>query len=348
MMKISVCLIVKNEENNLARALASIPEHYEIIVVDTGSTDRTIEVAEQFGAFVHRFNWQDDFAAARNYAASFATGQYILVMDADEELPPDTDEKIRVFIDRYPNRAGCVFILNKMDGEWSRHRMVRFYPNSRAFQFYGIVHEQVYVNAEPASFQMLPIEIVHYGYEQQEYDSKEKSARYMPLYEKYLGEHPNDGYMLYQTGKLYVGMKDWWAAERYLRAGIHQKQEARLYYPVMLVMLGYVLKEQNRNVEAEQLLLPYRDIYPDFPDLFFLLGLLAMDNGKMTDIEAYFTEALRIGDTDKYTSVFGTGSFKAAYNLGVYYEVSGNMDLAVQCYEYAAQYEYEPAISRLK
>ncbi|WP_123042219.1 glycosyltransferase [Cohnella candidum] len=347
-MKISVCLIVKNEENNLARALRSVPDSFEIVVVDTGSTDRSVPIAQQFGAVTASYEWSDDFAAARNFAGSRATGDYILALDADEELPADTEEQLLRFVQQHPGKAGCVYINNVTGEEIRRHRMVRFYPNRPEFRFAGTVHEQVYENGEPAVFEILPLQVMHYGYEENEYEVKSKFERYLPLYEKHLADHPNDGYMLYQMGKLYYSIEDWAGAERHLLLSMEQRQLDRLYYPVMLVMLGYVLKEQQRYAEAEQLLYPYVELYPDFPDLFFLLGLLAMDTGKIQAVESYFAEALKIGDTDKYTSVYGVGTFLAAYNLGVYYEVTGNKDLAGQCYRFAAEYEYEPALRRLK
>ncbi|WP_217596235.1 glycosyltransferase [Cohnella sp. GbtcB17] len=346
-MKISVCLIVRNEEENLARALNSVPASYEIIVADTGSTDRTMEIARTLGAKVVSIPWSDDFASARNASAAAATGDYILALDADEQLPADTEEQIRIFVAAYPKSAGCVQIINVMGEEVSKHRMVRFYPNDGSFAFQGFVHEHVYYDGAPASFEDLPLIIAHYGYEAGEYEKKDKASRYIPLYEKHLAAHPDDGYMLYQTGKLYYGIKDWGKAEHYLRASVQCGQVDRLYYPVMLVMLGYLLKEQGRSGEAAALLKPVQQSYPSFPDLFFLLGLLAMDTGDFQGIPAYFSKALEIGETVQYTSVDGVGSYKAAYNLGVFYEVTGQRDLANRYYRYAGDLGYAPALARL-
>ncbi|HUZ07318.1 MAG TPA: glycosyltransferase, partial [Candidatus Paceibacterota bacterium] len=94
--KLSVCLIVKNEEQFLAQCLKSVrPIAQQIVVVDTGSTDRTVEIAKEFGAEIHSFAWCDDFAAARNAALEHATGDWILMLDADEELPELEHPKLR-------------------------------------------------------------------------------------------------------------------------------------------------------------------------------------------------------------------------------------------------------------
>lgn len=89
-MKLSLCMIVKNEQETLAKCLNSVKGIVdEMIIVDTGSTDKTPKIAQQFGAKVHSFNWCDDFAKARNASLSYATGQWILVLDADEILDPE-------------------------------------------------------------------------------------------------------------------------------------------------------------------------------------------------------------------------------------------------------------------
>jgi glycosyltransferase involved in cell wall biosynthesis len=86
-MNLSFVAIVKNEAQNLDRCLASVKPYVdELIVVDTGSTDETIAIAQQYGAKVSHFEWCDDFALARNYACSLASGDWILTLDADEEL----------------------------------------------------------------------------------------------------------------------------------------------------------------------------------------------------------------------------------------------------------------------
>jgi glycosyltransferase involved in cell wall biosynthesis len=87
MVTLSFCAIVKNEAQNLARCLASIKPYVdELVIVDTGSTDETVAIAQQYGAKESHFEWCDDFAMARNYACSLTSCDWILTLDADEEL----------------------------------------------------------------------------------------------------------------------------------------------------------------------------------------------------------------------------------------------------------------------
>ena len=98
---ISQCMIVKNEEKNIRQALSwgkGIVS--EQIVVDTGSTDRTVEIATQMGAKVFFFSWMDDFAAAKNYAISLAEFEWIALLDADESFPPEDASKLLSYIEK--------------------------------------------------------------------------------------------------------------------------------------------------------------------------------------------------------------------------------------------------------
>lgn len=345
---ISVCLIVKNEEAHIQKALKSIPSLFEVVVVDTGSEDRTIDILKPFNVKLGYFQWDNNFSAARNYANSLASGDYILIMDADEELSSDVEEKLHKFTNEHSDAAGSVIIENIMDNEIKRHRMVRFFPNHKSYEFTGSVHEKLFQYGKAAAFEPTDIVIRHYGYQSENYNEKDKINRYLPLYEEHLSLFPNDGYMLYQMGKLYYSTNDYHKAEYYLRRSWLQKEENNLYFPVMLVMLGYCLKELGRSAEAEQILIPYSEVYTDFPDLPFLLGLLAMDTGNINRIEAGFLAALSIGDTIKYSSVDGVGTYKAAYNLAVFYEIIGRRQSAIQYFELAASHDYEEARIRLK
>jgi len=93
---LSLCMIVKNEELHLARCLKSVRGLAdEMILVDTGSTDRTVEVARSYGARVFHFTWQDDFSLARNHSLEAASGEWILVLDADESIAARDHGRIR-------------------------------------------------------------------------------------------------------------------------------------------------------------------------------------------------------------------------------------------------------------
>jgi len=143
---LSAVLIVKNEQAMLPRALASLAGVDELVVCDTGSTDRTVEIATRMGARVVSFPWIDDFSAARNYAKQQATGDWVLSLDADEFLAPGGIDSIRAQIACTKASGLSVRMQDERGGEW--HALVRVFR--RECDWAGAVHESVVVpSVEP-------------------------------------------------------------------------------------------------------------------------------------------------------------------------------------------------------
>lgn len=149
MISISLCMIVRDEEQVLARCLNSIREAVdEIIIVDTGSTDRTKEIAWQYTDRVFDFSWRDDFSAARNYAFSRAAGDYCIWLDADDVITPANTGKLLRLKENLQPEVDMVMMpyITAFDGEgnpafsYFRERIVR---NSLPYRFQGRVHEAI-------------------------------------------------------------------------------------------------------------------------------------------------------------------------------------------------------------
>jgi len=345
-VKVSVCMIVKNEEKHLDRALSSVPPHYEIVVVDTGSNDRTMQIASSYNCKLVHHPWNNSFAEARNISISYATGDLIVVLDADEELRANTDTLIQT-MPNLLNQASTVIIRNHNKDEITQHRNIRIFPNDPSYRYVGDVHERLFYKDREADAIDSLIKIEHYGYNEDNYIETGKYERYLDIYKKCLSEEPANGYMWYQLGKLHYSNKKYEAAYEAFAEGAVLEQFEYLYYPVMMVQLGYTLKELGKSQEALELLEPLLDLYPEYPDLPFLLGILSMFAGNMERVRYFFQTAFDIGETDKYTTVLGVGSFKAAYNLGVYYEVTRNYDFAKHYYKLSAEADFNPAKTRL-
>lgn len=162
---VSVCLIVKNEEHNLPRCLKSVRGvASQVVVVDTGSTDGTVETASKLGAEVHFFPWINDFAAAKNYAVSFARGQWVLMLDADEELEAESKSKLQVVL-RKTGVADALFVdVADIDGTGYFHdltRQCRMFRRGVGIHYKGKVHE---IPVGYKSGVRGEIRIVHHGY----------------------------------------------------------------------------------------------------------------------------------------------------------------------------------------
>lgn len=216
---ISLCMIVKNEENHLPACLASLkPVVDEMIVVDTGSTDRTADIAAAFGARVCTFAWNGNFSDARNCAIIEARGKWVLVMDADEVLAAQDYEAVRdsvresagkkiawsVLTRNYTARVnaqgwisndGGYPLEERADG-WHPSWKVRLFPNQPSIRFNGEVHEMVENSLLMAGYTINKASFVvhHYGglVENSE-EVAEKGRRYFEIGMKKLEKNPNDG-----------------------------------------------------------------------------------------------------------------------------------------------------------
>lgn len=186
-MFLSVCLIVKDEEEVLERCLESVREAAdEIIVVDTGSTDRTKEIAAEFTDKIYDFEWIKDFSAARNESIRYASGTWILIMDADEYFTPGDALKLRNYLTSVEPREDMVFAVNissflgkdRASAILSAGEVPRLFPNHFGIQFYRPIHEQLMSTKGIKLHSFLaPISLFHTGYLKETIQSKSKSSR---------------------------------------------------------------------------------------------------------------------------------------------------------------------------
>jgi glycosyltransferase involved in cell wall biosynthesis len=356
---ISVCMIVRDEEANIVACLSSVSSFVEeIIVVDTGSQDGTRERALALGAQVYPHLWQDDFSRARNEALEKATQPWILVLDADEEFDPASLEALQAYCEQSGQAAGRVQIVNVLeDGSVeSRTEIVRLFPNRPDYRYEGRIHEQVKVRGETPPSISTGVALLHKGYAPDAIERKGKVARNLHLLRLEQKEHPDSAYLAYQVGKtLYVGKQYRDAAVEFERA-IDRLQQAAGELPgwfsTLLVQYGYCLLHVKEYPRLFEVMEAGVDLYPDFTDLYFIYGLALIQSGQVTDlndIREVFEHCLRLGEPDasRYETVAGVGTYRAHFNLGVYYQVIGDKERARQHYQMALAAGYEPARNRL-
>jgi tetratricopeptide (TPR) repeat protein len=205
--RLSVCLIVKNEERFLAQCLKSVRGlAAQIVVVDTGSTDRTVEIAREFGADIYSFAWCDDFAAARNAALEHATGDWVLMLDADEELPPAQHAKL---LTDKKDAAAIAFrlpLVNAGQEQEGRSFVPRLFRNAPEVFFTGRIHEQVFSSLlERAQKWGLKTalgsaELLHHGYTAELLRDRNKIERNLKLLRAAIAENPADANLLMNLG----------------------------------------------------------------------------------------------------------------------------------------------------
>lgn len=212
--RVSLCMIARDEEQFLPKCLErAAPCVDEIILVDTGSEDRTVEIAESFGAKVLHFPWCDDFAAARNHGLQQATGDWVLVLDADEHLDLDAPEMVRELAER-PGVSGyhLRFTNHYTGGKSIGVLMVRLFRNLPGVAYENRIHEQVTPSLAKAgeslglATMVSGLEVAHEGYREEVMLSKNKVERNDRLFRLQLEEHPDDAYSLYKYGDFLRGV----------------------------------------------------------------------------------------------------------------------------------------------
>jgi len=198
-VRLSICMIVKDEEKNLPECLKSIENLAdEIVLVDTGSTDKTIEIAKKFGAKIFLFPWVDDFSAARNESLSHATGDWIIWLDADDRLYPTQHKKIKKLANG-PSDQAYFFVLQNRGIDEAQCIQLRMFPNRPDIQFERPVHEQVGTSISKIGLPMIKtdVSLIHTGYSSHEV-LQEKKKRYISMMENWLTKYPKDSLIRYQ------------------------------------------------------------------------------------------------------------------------------------------------------
>lgn len=213
---LSLCMIVKNEAHWMPRCLESAKGVVdEIIVVDTGSEDGTPEIAREYRAAVYSYEWRDDFASARNFSLQHASGDWVLVLDADEEIEEASRGSIRDLV--ATTTADGLKIRQRSllpPGDLQRHEdlyITRLFRNHRGYRFERPIHEQILSSIERQGGKVLTsdLTILHYGYAQPTAQGQESRAkRNLVILEKALQEEPEDPYLYFQLGCTYKSLGD--------------------------------------------------------------------------------------------------------------------------------------------
>ena len=263
--KISVCIIAKNEEKMLQQCLQSVKDiAYEIIVVDTGSTDKTVEIAKNFNAKIYHFEWQDDFAAARNESIKYANGDFIFVIDADEKLlTPDALLEVTSLLSakKHDKIGAClcnvISVISDKNGATEKHidKIVRLFRNNKQYKFNGIIHEQIQssVIANGDKIVATDICIVHSGYDLPANKLYEKRKRNYRLLEKYVAENPNNLYYKTHLAKNLLMLEKFEAAEKIFSEVLNSMSKSSKARPEVLNYAALNLLNIDKIDEAIEL-----------------------------------------------------------------------------------------------
>lgn len=224
-ISVTACLIVKNEERHLYECLQTLQGYCdEIVVVDTGSSDHTIPIAESFGAKIGLFDWNDDFAEARNHALSLATGDWILWIDADERVASGGHGALLSAVIRPQYGGYTIPIVNYLNEDESQdqvqHRPCRLFQRLPGVHFEGRIHEQIAPSIVRMGLPIARLEgmtLLHYGYRAGEMSEKGKHERTIGMLRRELEDNPQDGFHLFNLGNALFTAGDYEEAADYCK-----------------------------------------------------------------------------------------------------------------------------------
>lgn len=352
-MKISALLIVKDEEEKIERCLKSLTDIVdEIIVVDTGSRDNTVSIAKKYTSNIYFYTWKNDFANARNYSIKQSSGDYNLIIDADEYITAFDRDGVYTFMQRN-NHLGIITVKNIIEQNNEAFiqpdYITRFIPKNIFFT--GKIHEQVDSSLDR---HMVPIEITHDGYYQR---SDEKFLRNIALLENELKHMPNNVYVLYQLSNEYFGLEKFKQAKPYFEKCYSLIKPSDSFYPQFITNYISFCKTSKAFDLGLDIILENEEHLQNYPDFYFSSGEFylefVLDNIQenidyVQVIETCYLACLEIGEIDHHASLTGVGSFLAQYNLGIYYELNQDIETAKKYFTLASSHNYKPAIERLK
>jgi len=347
MIPVSVCIIAKNEEKNIEKCLRAIYKHpFEIVVVDTGSTDRTKEIAARYADKVLDFEWVDDFSAARNFSISQASHDWILVIDCDEFIEKLNFQEMQKLMKQFPHAIGQLtrdnICYDQNHNTIHMTDLVERLFNRRIYHYTGTIHEQVVRkdNEKAYGFEF-PLYISHTGYHGTPEEIQAKADRNIRLLKQELDASPDDPYLYYQLGESYRLNNDYENAYEYFDKGFFLDVDETLeYVQRMVVSYGYVMLQTGRLKKAQTLENLY-DYFCDNADYLFMLGNIYLKVRRNEDaLRAFLTATTCQKHFDE-----GTNSYRAFHNIGCIYEAYSHFDKAEAFYKKAGN--YPPSVERL-
>ncbi len=377
-MNLSICIITKNEQENIERCLKSLmPYEMEIIVADTGSIDNTKDIVQRYTDKVFDFEWCDDFAAAKNFAISKTSNDYIIMLDSDEYIDKFEESELIRTIGNNSDKVGRIQIKNVFKKtnpcKESREWVSRIF-NKKSYHYEGRIHEQIvrYDGKEYDTFKA-PVTIIHTGYDLTEKEKSAKAKRNISLLEKELDRLiklfcKNNGLNICEIDGIEL-VNHIFENDSALSL-ILQKDE---YLPYILYQLGkgyYMAMDYPKacdcfscalsfdlnpkleyvtdavetygyalvNADRADEALMFENIYNEFGNTADFQFLMGIIYMNNERFDDAVSEFLKATKHKECRNV-GSNSYLAYYNIGVIYECLGDADKAISYYRRCGNYK---------
>ncbi|ONI38487.1 hypothetical protein AN639_05625 [Candidatus Epulonipiscium fishelsonii] len=303
-MKISLCLITKNEEHNIAKCINSVKNIVdEIVVVDTGSTDKTVEIAKQHGANIYYFEWVNDFSKARNYAKSKVTGDWIIFLDADEYLEEGKQSVLLNYIkqvDQMGYETIVIFRINydpKKSGFDKGGQELRIFKNKPYLLYKRPIHETlVNINKELDAI-VLPseeIKLYHTGYSEEELTKKDTLNRNINILLEAIKNDPTDQLSLIYLGREYCVKEDYKNSFYYLNLvqNLNDENISRMIKEYYSYFLHSATKLDTSVKEIFSIYENAIKYEPNLPDVHYSIAMYCIDKKAYQEAIIYLEATL--------------------------------------------------------
>lgn len=344
-MTISLCMIVKNEEDNLGRCLESVKQLVdEMIIVDTGSTDSTVTIAERYGARVYHFEWNDNFSEARNYGLKQASGDWVMIMDADDEMEKLEKQDIVKMIETTDADAfffeTISYVGEKPGSDVIKNMNLRLMKNHQGYYFSNPIHEQIYCNimaANPnAKIVNCDMKVYHYGYLNKNIAGNNKRARNIALLEKELEQRPDYNFAIFNLGSEYYAMGDNRKAIGYFEKAYEKFDPQEGYSSHLILKMAVCYIGLGRFEEALRIADAGLSHYPQFTDLVYMKGNAYSAMGRNALALKCYKRCCEMGEPPNYLNVIiGSGTYRPHFMTGNIYFDWEDYESAAESYKQA-------------
>ncbi|PKN30999.1 MAG: hypothetical protein CVU64_00710 [Deltaproteobacteria bacterium HGW-Deltaproteobacteria-21] len=361
-MLLSACMIVRNEERFLEGALLSLKDVAdEIVVVDTGSTDRTLSLCADHGARICQFPWNGDFSAARNEGLKQARGRWILSIDADERLRPCCTSLARSLSNDTSKIA--YYSLLQPKTQWTGMRVLRLFRNDPRLRYQGFIHESIRQDIERIlvsdglEIGESGLIMDHVGYDG---DQSSKHWRNLPLLLKELERDPQNTNNRRHLALIYAEMGEDDLAEETLRTIIFTlRQRDKLESVDSLPFVDLILQRLQRGEEANGLLDEAMALFPENPHLFWLQGRVLMDRDCCAEAVPFFERLIQWGKRNDFdrsisydTRIFNIHAYDSLatcfFRLGRYSQSEKYFEIARRCAPEQLEYTAKATLCALR
>jgi len=290
-------MIVKNEERSIAAALKSVEDiAFECIVVDTGSTDKTVEIAKSLNAKVHYFEWIDDFAAAKNASIKHATGDWILSLDADEYLLPEDAQRLLHILEetgpepeRFKDCFAISFMLVNIDDngrQMTKSSILRVFRNIPSIRFTGRIHEQLTVDKKNI-VHAGDVTLMHTGYSETVREKTGKAKRNLEILKTELINNPeNMTLKAYLANNLSMSNdeKDQKEAEKLFEEIINSGKSSHVNNTLIIKLYIFVISkyqaDPDKLIESEEMCKKALAAFPNSVDFEYMLAVILNKKGE--------------------------------------------------------------------